>query len=241
MNCAPALRRSLQRLRGLPGNHWNRSRHSESRRRHPAAFNRAFSHDRHRSEEFIAGRVCGNSAASRPAGHRLHCRRPIQTRSAHHLSASGRISDRCSGPDSLSSAAVVRPAESWNSSRERRDQTTFQIHHRHGRSCRSRQERAGQSSDRNRSRSFAGGKEATDHHRSWFRRIKSRPVRTATKFTLGIVDVPGHEDFVRNMIAGVGSIDLALLVVAADDGWMPQTEEHLQILTYLGVQRAWLL
>jgi selenocysteine-specific elongation factor len=58
------------------------------------------------------------------------------------------------------------------------------------------------------------------------------------KINIGIVDVPGHEDFVRNMIAGVGSIDLALFVVAADDGWMPQTEEHLQILTYLGVQRA---
>ena len=55
---------------------------------------------------------------------------------------------------------------------------------------------------------------------------------------LGIVDVPGHEDFVRNMVAGVGSIDLALLVVATDDGWMPQTEEHLQILTYLGVSHA---
>jgi selenocysteine-specific elongation factor len=54
----------------------------------------------------------------------------------------------------------------------------------------------------------------------------------------GIVDVPGHEDFVRNMIAGVGSIDLALFVVAADDGWMPQSEEHLQILNYLGVRRA---
>jgi selenocysteine-specific elongation factor len=54
----------------------------------------------------------------------------------------------------------------------------------------------------------------------------------------GIVDVPGHEDFVRNMIAGVGSIDLALFAVAADDGWMPQSEEHLQILNYLGVQRA---
>ncbi len=58
------------------------------------------------------------------------------------------------------------------------------------------------------------------------------------KIHAGIVDVPGHEDFVRNMIAGVGSIDLALLVIAADDGWMPQTEEHLQILTYLGVRRA---
>src|SRR5947199_6016176 len=58
------------------------------------------------------------------------------------------------------------------------------------------------------------------------------------RFHIGIVDVPGHEDFVRNMIAGVGSIDLALFAVAADDGWMPQSEEHLEILTYLGVKRA---
>src|SRR6266480_4799463 len=57
-------------------------------------------------------------------------------------------------------------------------------------------------------------------------------------FHLGIIDVPGHEDFVKNMVAGVGSIDLALLVVAADDRWMPQTEEHLQILTYLCVSHA---
>jgi selenocysteine-specific elongation factor len=54
-----------------------------------------------------------------------------------------------------------------------------------------------------------------------------------TPCRLGIVDVPGHEDFIRNMIAGVGSIDVALLTVAADDGWMPQTEEHLRILSYL--------
>ena len=64
------------------------------------------------------------------------------------------------------------------------------------------------------------------------------PQASATSFRVGIVDVPGHEDFVKNMVAGVGSIDLALLVVAADDGWMPQTEEHLQILTYFGVRRA---
>jgi selenocysteine-specific elongation factor len=64
------------------------------------------------------------------------------------------------------------------------------------------------------------------------------PVPGASSYLLGIVDVPGHEDFVKNMVAGVGSIDLALFVVAADDGWMPQTEEHLQILTYLGVDRA---
>ncbi|MEO6969465.1 MAG: selenocysteine-specific translation elongation factor [Chthoniobacterales bacterium] len=56
--------------------------------------------------------------------------------------------------------------------------------------------------------------------------------------SLGVIDVPGHEDFIRNMIAGLGAIDLALLVVAADDGWMPQTEEHWQILNYLGVRRV---
>jgi len=61
---------------------------------------------------------------------------------------------------------------------------------------------------------------------------------SASSLHVGIVDVPGHEDFVKNMVAGVGSIDLALLVVAADDGWMPQTEEHLQILSYLGVARG---
>jgi len=65
----------------------------------------------------------------------------------------------------------------------------------------------------------------------------ARTLDQPSTFSVGIVDVPGHEDFVRNMIAGIGSINLALLVVAADDGWMPQTEEHLQILSYLGVQR----
>src|SRR3954464_397465 len=64
------------------------------------------------------------------------------------------------------------------------------------------------------------------------------PTPPPSTFLLGIVDVPGHEDFVKNMVAGVGAIDLALLIVAADDGWMPQTEEHLQILTYFGVRRA---
>jgi selenocysteine-specific elongation factor len=50
-----------------------------------------------------------------------------------------------------------------------------------------------------------------------------------------IVDVPGHEDFVRNMVAGATGIDVALLVVAADEGVMPQTEEHLAIIEFLGV------
>jgi selenocysteine-specific elongation factor len=55
---------------------------------------------------------------------------------------------------------------------------------------------------------------------------------------VGIVDVPGHERFVKNMIAGVGGIDVALLVIAADDGWMPQTQEHLEILELLGVKEG---
>jgi len=56
--------------------------------------------------------------------------------------------------------------------------------------------------------------------------------------TLGIIDVPGHQKFIRTMASGVTGIDLALLVVAADDGIMPQTREHLAILELLGVRRA---
>lgn len=52
----------------------------------------------------------------------------------------------------------------------------------------------------------------------------------------GIVDVPGHEKFIKNMLAGAGGIDLAMLVVAADEGFMPQTIEHLGILTLLGIR-----
>ncbi len=55
---------------------------------------------------------------------------------------------------------------------------------------------------------------------------------------VSIVDVPGHERFIKNMLAGVGGIDLALFVVAADEGVMPQTREHLAILDLLGVDRG---
>jgi len=56
--------------------------------------------------------------------------------------------------------------------------------------------------------------------------------------TVGIVDVPGHRDFIENMLAGVGGIDAALFVVAADEGVMPQTREHLAILDLLQIQRG---
>jgi len=52
---------------------------------------------------------------------------------------------------------------------------------------------------------------------------------------IGFVDVPGHSDFINNMLAGVAAVDFALLVIAADDGIMPQTREHLSILDFLGV------
>jgi len=55
---------------------------------------------------------------------------------------------------------------------------------------------------------------------------------------VGFVDVPGHERFVKNMLAGVGAVDVALLVVAANEGWMPQTEEHMQILDLLDVRHG---
>src|SRR3954451_23545896 len=56
--------------------------------------------------------------------------------------------------------------------------------------------------------------------------------------TVSVVDVPGHERFIKNMLAGVGGIDAALLVVAADEGPMPQTAEHLAILDLLEIERG---
>ena len=60
----------------------------------------------------------------------------------------------------------------------------------------------------------------------------------ADDIRMGIVDVPGHEKFVRQMVAGSGGIDLAALVIALDEGVMPQTVEHLDILSLLGIQRG---
>ena len=59
-----------------------------------------------------------------------------------------------------------------------------------------------------------------------------------SKKRVGIVDVPGHEKFIKNMLAGACGIDIVLLVVAADEGVMPQTVEHLDILNYLGVKKG---
>jgi selenocysteine-specific elongation factor len=58
------------------------------------------------------------------------------------------------------------------------------------------------------------------------------------RFDVGFVDVPGHERFIKNMLAGMGAIDVALLVIAADEGWMPQTEEHLAVLDLLEIEHG---
>src|SRR5438067_1992098 len=57
-------------------------------------------------------------------------------------------------------------------------------------------------------------------------------------YRIGIVDVPGHERFVKNMLAGATGVDLAVLVIAADDSVMPQTREHLEILRLLGLRHG---
>ncbi len=62
------------------------------------------------------------------------------------------------------------------------------------------------------------------------------PCSLGSGIACGIVDVPGHEQFIKNMVAGAAGMDLCILVVAADDGVMPQTVEHLQIMQFLGVQ-----
>src|SRR5213082_3667204 len=64
------------------------------------------------------------------------------------------------------------------------------------------------------------------------------PASNGDTLRLGFVDVPGHERFVRNMLAGVGGIDLVLLVIAADEGIKPQTREHFDIVRLLSIKRG---
>lgn len=64
------------------------------------------------------------------------------------------------------------------------------------------------------------------------------PFRLNDGMQVSIIDVPGHEKFIRQMIAGVAGIDLVMMVIAADEGVMPQTKEHFEILSFLGVDQA---
>src|SRR5690625_128219 len=64
------------------------------------------------------------------------------------------------------------------------------------------------------------------------------PLIQEEQLEVSIIDVPGHEKFIRHMIAGVAGIDIVILVIAADEGVMPQTKEHLDILSLLGVENG---
>src|SRR5881409_959246 len=97
------------------------------------------------------------------------------------------------------------------------------LRNRHRRAHRPRQDGPGQGPDRRRHRPLGGGE---------------APLPLGDAMQASVVDVPGHEGFVRNMLAGATGIDVALLVIAADEGIMPQTEEHLAIVELLGVRRG---
>ncbi|WP_100523500.1 selenocysteine-specific translation elongation factor [Mycobacteroides abscessus] len=64
------------------------------------------------------------------------------------------------------------------------------------------------------------------------------PLQLPSGMQVGVVDVPGHERFIRQMIAGAAGIDLVILVIAADEGVMPQTREHFDIIRFLGIERG---
>ena len=80
---------------------------------------------------------------------------------------------------------------------------------------------------------LAGGEAAGTHHRA-----RLRAARLSRRQLCRRGGLPGHEKFIKTMLAGAGGIDLAMLVVAADEGFMPQTVEHLNILSLLGVRRG---
>ena len=68
--------------------------------------------------------------------------------------------------------------------------------------------------------------------------IRERFIPESAPLDIGVIDVPGHERYIRNMVAGAWSLDLALLVVAADDGWMEQSENHSRVLCAVGISRV---
>ena len=159
-----------------------------------------------------ADRLAGRAARARRG--RPRRRRRGGLRPAHRRSAATtpRCSTRCGG-------RAATPA------REGR---------RHRGTRRPRQVVARARAHRHRSRPVRGGEGARAHHRPRVRVHRRLPSGTE----VGFVDVPGHVRFVKNMLAGVGAVDVALFVVAASEGWMPQSEEHLRILELLGVRHG---
>ena len=102
----------------------------------------------------------------------------------------------------------------------------------YGRTHRPRQDGPGSRLDRRGHRSTAGRESSAGSPSTWASR---RSIWVS--ITSRSIDVPGHERFIRNMLAGASGLDLAMLIVAADDSVMPQTREHLEILRLLGLWR----
>src|SRR5690554_2159837 len=79
---------------------------------------------------------------------------------------------------------------------------------------------------------------AEEKHRQMTIDLRYAWLKLPNEEMVAIIDVPGHRDFIENMLAGVGGIDAVLLVIAADEGVMPQTREHLAIVDLLGIQHG---
>ena len=104
---------------------------------------------------------------------------------------------------------------------------------RHGRAHRPRQDRAGEGADRESTPTVCPRRSGAAS-----RSTSASRTRSGRACGVSFVDVPGHERFVRNMLAGAGGIDAVLLVVAADESVMPQTREHFEIVRLLGIRRG---
>ena len=110
---------------------------------------------------------------------------------------------------------------------------TLDARRRHRGPRRPRQVDARARAHRHRPRPVRGGEAARPHHRP-----RLRLDDAAVGHGVAFVDVPGHVRFIKNMLAGVGAVDACLFVVAATEGWKPQSEEHLRILELLGVDHG---
>ena len=127
----------------------------------------------------------------------------------------------------------LRTLEDERSVRRSTSRADLQNDHRNRGARRSREDAAGESPHGRGRRSPAGRKKARHDDRS---RLRLSPPQSGE--TIGFIDVPGHERFIHNMLAGVAGIDFVLFIIAADDGPMPQTREHLSILDLLGIRNG---
>src|SRR6202022_5073754 len=184
-------------------------RHGQSWWRHFAEINLALDHTRFSARGLLGPEFCARTSSFCSARHWLYRGRPLQTRFAHDLFASGRSRHRC------------------HSQRVHDSMTNFILatagHVDHGKSALVKA-LTGTDPDRLPEEKARGITIDLGFAHLELAAPPSTFNGKHSTFSVGLVDVPGRQDFVRNMIAGVGAIDLALFAVAANEGWMPQTE-----------------